>query len=229
LAHDGVALDRVDAVESATGVALIHVDDRGENCITVIAGANGRARAAHVPDTMLTPATTLLMQLELPLAEVAMLARRARARGARVVLNAAPASASARDLLDDIDVVIVDDGEAARLAADAGDAWVACRALAAGARIAVVTLGRNGALHATRAVVQHQRATPVDVVDTVGAGDAFTGALVAALDRGDDLARAVREGVAAGSLACLAAGAQRALPARDAIVRHALALPDALE
>ncbi len=99
---------------------MIHVDAHGENAITIVAGANGDARAAQVPDSALGPGTTLMLQLEVPMAEVAMLARRARGRGVRVMLNAAPAAAVPDDLLRWVDVLIVNESEAARIGAEHG-------------------------------------------------------------------------------------------------------------
>ena len=104
----------------STGVALIGVDDDGENAIVVIPGANAHARAAQVPDTLLAASTTVLMQLETPLPEVAALAARARRAGARTVLNAAPAAALPDALLRDVDVLLVNEHEAALVAAAAG-------------------------------------------------------------------------------------------------------------
>jgi ribokinase len=88
-----------------------------------------------------------------------------------------------------------------------------------------VTLGAAGALYVHDGKMRTQAAPAIDVVDTVGAGDAFTGALAVALDRGDAFESAIRQAVAAGSLACLAAGAQDSMPARSAIDRVAADLP----
>jgi ribokinase len=226
LAQSAVDLAGVVACDAPTGVALIHVDDRGENCITVVAGANASARAAQVPDAMLSKQAILLMQLEVPLDEAASLARRARQRGARVVLNAAPATRLPRTLLDDVDVLVVNETEALALCEKATtDVLDAAHRLASGSSgSVVVTRGALGALYVHRGEVGQQRAASIDVVDTVGAGDAFAGALVAALDRGEEFATAIREGVAAGSLACLTSGAQDSLPARDAIAQMAATL-----
>ena len=112
----GVELDGVATFAGATGVALINVADDGENAITVIPGANALARADAVPDGRLSRGVTLLMQLEVPVAQVASLAARARARGARVVLNAAPAVPLPDALLSAIDVLVVNESEAAAYA-----------------------------------------------------------------------------------------------------------------
>jgi ribokinase len=92
----------------------------------------------------------------------------------------------------------------------------------------VVTLGAQGAMVAAEGAISRVPALVVDVVDTVGAGDAFTGALAAALDRGDPLRRALARASAAGALACTGRGAQASLPDAAAIVRHAGSLESAI-
>jgi ribokinase len=228
LETSGVDLSGVTAVDARTGVALIHVDARGENAITIVAGANAAAHAAQVPDALLDPGTTLMLQMEVPLAEITPLARRARVRGARIMLNAAPAAAVPDDLLRLLDVLLVNESEAARIGSEQGlPAMPEHFAASASARFGcavIVTLGPRGAI----AVRGDERisiaAPPTRVVDTTGAGDALAGALAAALDRGASLRTALTEGIAAGSLACGAHGAQAAMPERDAIVALAATL-----
>ncbi len=216
-----VDLAWVRRVAAPTGVALIHVDDAGQNAITVIPGANAMAKGATVPDAALGPGATLLLQLEVPIAEVGAIAARAMQHGARVVLNAAPAASLPDSLLATSDVLIVNAIEAASLA-DALALPRAPEAFAVAARrrfgaSVIVTLGPRGVIAATDQALLFAAAPAVDVVDTTGAGDAFAGALAAALDRGADWASAVSEGVAAGSLACTARGAQPSLPESTAI------------
>jgi ribokinase len=209
----GVDVAGVATVAAPTGVALINVADDGENAITVVPGANALARADAVPDGCLARGVTLLMQLEVPVAEVAALAARARACGASVVLNAAPAVALPETLLSAVDVLIVNESEAAAYAA----AWRLPAAPAAFIRAAterfglrvVVTLGARGAMTSDAGAIANLPPPDVAVVDTTGAGDAFAGALAAALDRGADTADAAAAGVSAGALACTHAGAQR--------------------
>lgn len=219
LREAGVDLAGVAAVEGLTGVALIHLDAQGQNTITVAPGANAAARATQVPDSALAPDTTLLVQLEVPPDEVAAVARRAAGRGARVVLNASPAASLPPDLLADIAVLVVNETEAQALADDLGapDLPALCARFVRTAATLVVTRGAQGALY-TSAEGVHERAAPrVAAIDTVGAGDAFTGALAAALDRGADFNRAISEGLAAGALACTRPGAQVAMPQHDEI------------
>jgi ribokinase len=196
LALSGVDLTGIARVDEPTGVALINVDARGENAITVVPGANAHARASQVPDDLLLLSNTLLMQLEVPLAEVAMLARRARARGTRVILNGAPAVPITPDLLRDIDFLVVNEHEAA-----------ICLGGGSGTNV-VLTLGARGAELDWRGTPYSEAPPAVEVVDTTGAGDALCGAFAAALDRGLPPPEALREGVRAGALACTHAGAQ---------------------
>jgi ribokinase len=217
----GVDVSRVRRTGSPSGVALIHVDAQGENCITVIPGANAVADPGAIPDAMLGPDTTLVMQLELPLAAVRALTLRAGARAARIILNAAPARSLPDEVLGALDVLIVNEIEAASVSGeDHVDASAQSRAKILYRRYGcatIITLGAQGALAVAGGRLLRLPAAAVSVVDTTGAGDAFTGALAAALDRNSAWPRALAEGVAAGSLACTAEGAQAALPFAAAI------------
>lgn len=226
LEASGVDLTGVIAVDAATGVAMIHVDAQAENAITVIAGANDETHAGQVPDEALRPDAVLVMQLEVPLAEVMALA--GRARGTRIVLNAAPALALPEELLRMIDTLVVNESEAAFAAAQLGlpDApeEFAMEASAHYGCTVVVSLGSRGALAAREGELILLAAPATDAVDTTGAGDALVGAFAAALDRGASLRQALAEGVAAGSLACTQHGAQAALPVRAEIAALAATL-----
>ncbi len=196
-----------------TGVALINVADDGENAITVVPGANALARADAVPDDRLGRGVTLLMQLEVPVAEVAALAARAHARGASVVLNAAPAVPLPDALLSALDVLVVNESEAAAYASAwqlpaAPAAFVSAATERFGLRV-VITLGARGAMTSSDRRIVRVAPPETAVVDTTGAGDAFAGALAAALDNHADAADAVAAAVAAGALACAHAGAQQ--------------------
>ena len=222
LSDAGVDIGAVRRIDGQTGVAVIAVDARGQNSIVVVPGANDTVAAADLPDSVLGPSTTLVVQLEVPLSAVAEVAVRARVRRTRVVLNAAPAMPLPATLLSAVNVLIVNEHEAQALATASAVA-PAPEALAVAMRerfgcATVVTLGARGARAAVEGGQLLFAAAPaVDVVDTTGAGDALVGTLAAALDRGASRPHALDEGVAAGSLACTAAGAQAALPTADAI------------
>ena len=226
LRADGVDLGAVGRVAAPTGVALIHVDAAGENAITVVAGANATVTVAAVPESALDAKTIVVMPLEIPLSTVAAVAAWARARGARVVVNAAPAAALPAEALAAIDVLVVNEHEAVAVATPFGvpvEPAAFCAAMHARfGMAAIVTLGARGAVAVDAGGGRIALPAPqVDVVDTVGAGDALIGALAAALDRGASLHDALRDGLAAGSLACTREGAQASLPSRVDIARLA--------
>lgn len=201
-------------VEDASGVAFICIADSGENAIVVAPGANERLRPDDLPP--LDGVSHLLLQLETPLDSVTAWAARARAAGVAVVLNAAPAQALPPALLEAVDLLVVNEGELAMLAGDAGDLEAALRRLPVPR--AIVTLGGEGCVARDGDAILRQPAFAVEVVDTTAAGDTFCGALVAALARGDALAQAVREASAASALACTVAGAQASIPDRASVL-----------
>ena len=221
LAAGNVDLAGVARVDDATGCASILVDAQGENCIVVVPGANALADPICVPEEILAPETVVVLQREVPAAANEALIRRARHKGSRIVLNAAPARPLSMEVLRMVDVLIVNQDEAAALASQLG--WPgAAEAFAratgrAGTIAAIVTLGDQGAVCQFGDETHYVTAPAVSVVDTTGAGDAFVGALAAALDAGCALPDAPRRAVAAGTLACTSRGAQPSLPYRSAI------------
>jgi ribokinase len=208
----GVDLSRVERVETATGCASICVDPRGANQIAVASGANLFARAAQVEDSLLVPPNVVLLQAETPLAEIAALIRRARAGGARVVLNLAPAAALDIDALRAVDVLVVNQDEGGWVANRLGAAADAASLRAALGVDVVLTLGGDGLAAATHAGALRLPVHPVTVVDTTGAGDCFTGVLAAGLDRGLPIDHAIRRANVAAALACGRAGSQGSMP-----------------
>ncbi len=224
LRQGGVDLGLVRRTDRPTGCAAIMVgaqgDHRGENLIAVASGANRAAAAASVPDSVLGRDTILLCQMEVPAAETWALIRRARARGARAVLNLAPAAPIDPALFAEIDILVANEGEASTIGVEPA-------ALAGRLRQAfVVTTGGAGST-AFLADGGHidVGALAVEPVDTTGAGDTFVGVLAAGLDRRLSLSAALRQASAAAGLACLARGAQAAMPDRATIEAAALRLP----
>ncbi len=212
----GVQLHTVRVADVATGTAFICVSDDAENAITVAPGANHALRPRHLPD--LDGFTHLLLQLETPLETVIAYARRARAMGVQVVLNAAPAQLLDAELLGLVDVLIVNQGELASVANCAGSIARCLESL--NLPTVVVTLGARGCC--ARVGVDHpvyllQPAFPINPKDTTGAGDTFCGVLVAALSEGNGMAAALRRASAASALACTESGAQSSIPTRDLV------------
>lgn len=220
----GVDLSAVRSLPGASGLAFIGIDAGGENQIIVASGANARVEADWL-DGCLFEADTLLLQGEVPFGQMTRAIARARETGAAVFWN--PAPVPREDIvsgLDAVDTLVVNESEAQDIAARAGlsgdiDAFIGH--FATGTRRVVVTLGAKGA-KAGVAGDRYEVASPViKAVDTTGAGDAFCGALAAALDAAVPIGRALKEGVAAGALACTATGAQSSAPRREDIRRLA--------
>ena len=228
---EGIDLDHAKIVAGrASGVALILVGEDGENLIGVAPGPNadyGPDDVDRLPDSVFKAGGVLLASLEVPLAAVDRAIRRAKAAGMMVVLNPAPADAGLlnSDLLRFVDVLTPNAVELRTLAAgpppDGADGtWRATRDLfARGLARAVVTLGAEGCVVAEADPESHRRipAYRAEVVDTVGAGDAFNAVLAVALAEGLPIFEAARRAAAAGALAVGRPGAQGALPSRSEI------------
>ena len=220
-------LERVDAtgVRSITGVptgmAFPIVEDSGENSIIIVPGANHALTVADIEGAaaLIARAAVVLLQLEVPLDVIAAAAGVARRAGATVVLNPAPAVPDLHPLAGLVDVVVPNEHELAELTGDLADLAAAAASLSAatGAHSIVVTLGEHGAYAWTGDGELRCPGRLVDSVDTVGAGDAFCGALAARLAAGDGLERAMTYANAAGALATTRPGAGPAMPTRTAV------------
>ena len=230
LRADGVDSSGVTVTPGPSGVALITVDDMGENTIIVVPGANGALDNNDLKrlDRALDGARVLLLQLEAPLATVIEAAQLARRRGITVILDPAPAQQLPEEIYPQIDIITPNETETAALvgitpATEALAAQAAALLLARGVGCAIIKRSDKGVYLAN---AQQQLQLPpfaVRAVDTVAAGDAFNGGLAAALAESRPLAEAARWGAAAGAIAVTRAGAQPALPTRAEV----LALLDA--
>ena len=203
LPQHGITTD----AQSPTGIALVLVDDSGQNAIAVAPGANLELSAPDVLESFgedLRSCQCLLMQLECR-AELAIgLGSWAREVGCVSILNPAPARPLPEEALASFDIITPNEGELQTLAASLGLAAGAPDVLARqlverGVRDVVVTLGEHGALWASAAGVQYFDAYPVRAVDTTGAGDAFNAGLAAALVRGEPMESAIVQGCRAGA------------------------------
>ena len=225
---DSLAADGIDHTfviqdpHAATGVALIVVDDAGENSIVVASGANMRLSPTDVDaaETAIAGADALLLQLESPLETVTRAAELARAHGVTVILNPAPARPLPVELLALVDVLIPNESETALLTGmpvgDQAEAEAAAGALRTmGVGTVILTLGQRGALLAREGETVMCPAFDVTPVDTTAAGDAFVGGFAVALAEGRTLSEATRWGNGAGALATTKLGAQPSLPARQ--------------
>jgi ribokinase len=231
LASDGIATEWLMEHEGAhSGVALIAVDEHGQNAIVVAPGANMLLTPEHV-DRALEAATDLhcvVLQCEIPIPTVVHTMARCVRCGIPVILNPAPACALPQGSLEGVTCVTPNESEARALTGiDVTDANGARKAahvlLAMGAQSAVITLGSRGALAATDRYMELVPAHPVQAVDATAAGDCFTAALAVSLARAwtsgtprgldlDALLQAVQYASAAAALSVTRLGAQPSLP-----------------
>lgn len=213
----GVERSRIARLPGASGMSVAILDARGDYGAVIVSAANLEID----PAAALPPEGTrvLLLQSEIPDAVNLAAADAARRRGARTILNAAPARALPPALLTATSVLVVNRGEAAALSGlpeSAADA-AAQALLARGPDTVIVTLGGDGVIcHRRGADPFSAAACPVRVISTHGAGDAFTGALAAEISRGADMVPAVHLAQAAAALQVSTAPADRAAITRDA-------------
>jgi ribokinase len=216
--HENVVVD----TDISSGVALIAVEDSAENFIIVVPGANGQVGEADLQrlDGILDQSKVLLLQLEIPLETVIAAAKLAKGKGVHVILDPAPAQVLPTEIYSLLDFITPNETEAELLVGfqiksndDVTRAAVLLQQR--GAQNVIVKMGGRGALALIGDKAKFYEPFRVNAVDTVAAGDAFNGALAAALSDGKSIEEAVGWGMAAGALSVTREGAQPAMPTRD--------------
>ncbi len=220
LETEGVDVSELRALTGATtGVALILVDEKGENSIAVAGGANLALEPEHVRDSFdrlrPAPGDIVLVGHEIPTAAATEALRVAKAAGATTLFNPAPAGGVGPETLAFADIVTPNEGEAAQLVGHDGEpgalATELLGSIAGGGRV-LITLGARGALLVGQEGAQSIPAPVVTAVDTVGAGDTLNGALAAGLAADLPLAEGAHRAVTAAALATTRAGARDGMP-----------------
>ncbi|WP_219410275.1 ribokinase [Proteus terrae] len=220
---DTKSIELIDDV--ATGVALIFVNQQGENVIGIHAGANGRLDTSYVQrhGNIIKEADALLMQLESPLDSVLKAAEIAKQENVQVILNPAPAQALPDDLLSLVDIITPNETETEYLTGikviDDESAQQAADVLHhKGIKTVLITLGSRGVWVSEKnnkgCIVP---AFKVKAVDTIAAGDTFNGALITALLEGQSMMLAIKFAHAAAAIAVTRAGAQPSVPWRHEV------------
>ena len=228
LGHDAIESLRIEGIDvghvrrdpdHATGVALIMVDEAGENAISVAPGANAHLSVDDVEAAReaIESADVLLTQLETPLPAVEHAATIASAANTTVILNPAPARALSTSVLALVDVLTPNQGESAFLTAGAEPRAAALQLRELGVTNVVVTLGSRGALVASADGDRSVPGFPARAIDSTAAGDAFNGFLAVFHAEGLDLNEAVRQACAAGALTTTVPGARPSLPFRGPV------------
>jgi ribokinase len=230
LAKENLCLDHLfQFKKEATGVALILVDEEGENCISVAPGANGQLHPAQldqVGDEVWQAADVFLCSLEIPLETVSRGLEKARSAGLLTILNPAPAhpELAGQPLMRNIDLLTPNSHEAELLTGiavvDLESASRAGRRLQQlGPRQVIITRGAEGAV-VIEDEIHSIGAIPVDAIDTTAAGDCFNGVLAVSLAGREDLCTAARKATIAASICVTRAGAQPSLPTREEVERQ---------
>jgi len=225
LVKEGVVRDWfLRSEESHTGVALILVDPSGENEIVVAAGVNELLRPEDVDKARaaIVGADMLLVELEVPMQTVERAIHVAHEAGTKVLLNPAPGRPLSQQILAMVDVLTPNETETQIITGmpvtSIAEAKAAAhKLLAEGVKAVVITLGAQGALVVTPTLTQHVPGRQVKVVDTTGAGDAFSGALAVALAEGQELVKAVAFSCAAAALQVTRLGTAPAMPYRGEV------------
>ena len=214
---DFIVLDK----ETPSGVALIMVNQDGENIIAVAPGANSRLSSQDVlaAETAIKEADSLLLQLEVPFDTVQTAAELAYRHKVRVILNPAPARQIPNEFFKLVDILTPNETEAAILVGDnhSQDSQDFVSHLFSRIEVPnlIMTTGSEGAYILSHGKKTYVPAFSVTAVDTTAAGDAFNGALAVALGKGEDLFQAVRYANAAGAITATRAGAQPSLPTAE--------------
>lgn len=222
LISDGIDVSGVMRTSAVgTGVAVILVEDTGQNRIMLASGANGRLKVSDIEaaGALIQGAAMLIVQLEVPMAVVQRAVEIAYGAGVPVLLNPAPAAILPEGLLAQISILVPNETEASLLAGipvvDASSAFAAARLFRQrGVGCVVVTLGDQGVVVVDDTGERHAPAQLVKAVDTTGAGDTFIGGLSLALVEGTTLDAAVDLGQRSSALCVTRMGAQPSIPYR---------------
>lgn len=231
LRQAGVNLDHiVQLAESSTGLAFIHIDEQGENSITVVSGANYQLGTAALKslEQILTKNDILVMQLEIPLEIILQALDIAHQKGAAILIDPAPGQSAIPSELLQADIITPNRGEAEMILKTRIDTIEQATAAARqfhqmGTGVAIVKLGAAGVVWVTAKGINFQAAHQVHTIDSTGAGDAFAGALAALIDKERqqgkniqqiELTHAMRQASIFAALSTTRSGAQQSFPTR---------------
>jgi len=211
-----------------TGTALIMVNEEAENCIVVAPGANANLFPADIEKVKnFGDAEIILMQLEIPIETIESIAKEAKIKNQKIIINPAPAQALSDELLNGLYLITPNETEAALLTGIAvTDDATASQAsevfLNKGVQNVIITLGKEGAFFQNAHLQFKIKAPVVKALDTTAAGDTFSGALSVALTEGMDWEQAISFAIDAASISVTRIGAQSSIPFRNEIHAHNL-------
>lgn len=218
---DGVDTTAIESVEGqSTGVALITLQDSGENSIIVVPGANGEVSPSDIEknQTAIREAGIVVAQLEVPIETVAKALKTAKEGGAYTILNPAPAQLLSQEILSHVDLLTPNETELALISQMPVTDMLSIRHAAQalinqGVKALVVTLGSEGSLYLNnKGETLYQKAFEVKAIDTTAAGDSFTAGLAVCMNQGLSMGEALEFASKVGALTVQTIGAQSSLP-----------------
>ena len=205
--------------EQASGVALISVNQWGENQIVVVPGANAALSTEHVENAFsnITEGSIILLQLEIPLASVARAIELGIKNDCRIILDPAPAQALSPSLLENVFLLTPNETEAEilsgiKVTGENSAKEAASALLELGVDNLAITLGSGGVLVASKNEYRLIPAIEVEAIDTTGAGDCFNGSLASELAKGNELSQSIEFACRVASISVTRVGAQDAMP-----------------
>jgi ribokinase len=208
--------------ETPSGVALINVDAKGENSITVASGANNRLSIADIDnaENCFETGNILLVQLETPIETVEYAIKKAKNAGMTTILNPAPAALLADDIFPSLDFITPNETEAELLTGikvtDIVSAKQAAEVLQnKGVKSVIITLGSKGAFVLSTDFSGQIETSKVEAKDSTAAGDCFNGALAVAISEGKDIQNAIKLACQAASISVTRMGAQASMPYKN--------------
>lgn len=210
--------------KTPSGVAIIMVDSKGENCITVASGANSNLSVKDIDRAKkaVEKAELILMQMEIPIETIDYAVKLADRNKVKVILNPAPARALSDDILRRLYIITPNKTEAEMISGVKVTGWKSAKKAAdiiseKGVNTVIITLGSLGVLIKENGVYHNIPANLVTAVDTTAAGDVFNGALCVALSEGKTIVDAVRFANKAAAISVTRMGAQSSIPYRKEV------------
>lgn len=225
LKNDGVNVENViTKPDEPTGIAVIIVEDSGDNSITVAPGANYMLNSKDIEnvENVIKKGKVVLIQLENKIDTVKTSLKIGRESGAVTILNPAPAVELDEEILKYVDIITPNETELEILTGVKTDSLENVEKagkllLQRGIKEIVVTLGEKGCMWINSNIVKHYPAYMVKAIDTTGAGDSFNGALAVSIDNGGDMETSILYAMKVGAMTVTKEGAQTSLPLKEEV------------